>query len=37
VFAVLVLLMVVGTCLHFAMTWLERRLMVWAKEIDIAV
>lgn len=37
VFAVLVLLMAVGIILHFSMTWLERRLMFWAREIDTAV
>lgn len=34
VFAVLVLLMVVGIGLHLLTAFLERRLMFWAKEID---
>lgn len=32
VFAVLVLLMIVGVIIHLCMAWLERRLMFWASE-----
>jgi NitT/TauT family transport system permease protein len=37
VFAVLVLLMIVGICLHLVTAFLERRLMFWAREIDVRI
>lgn len=36
VFAILVLLMIVGISIHLAMSWLERRLMFWARDLNVA-
>lgn len=36
VFAVLVILMIMGILINVTMGWLERRLMFWAKNINIA-